>query len=406
MSIIINRSKSSIDPSEEKKKMEGKIDHNIPEFKELEATEFYFETDFYLLKNNKDYRTLLKSLSVLELQRCAAIENIEKLAVLRDDFTNNPSSALKKVLKRDAATSLKTVVVHKLPDIDWSVYKTSDENEQIKQVCDINLRHKNVTDKQDAPTVASTSEVEKPETFKKPWSVEEQLRLEELLIEYPPERNESNRYRKIAEALGTRNLRQVCSRVQKYNMKMKKVGSLKSINSNLKNLNKKTVFLIHKNTGTLLKPTTFIPSTTLIDDVDVYNTSQNKFSVSHKNIEMDKKKKLEILEEVLKDKLSENSCSVVHNDFECCVCQSSPIVGTRWNCTDCPTIGKSSNFCNDCIVDMVRNVLEEPPHPLDHTVTPIQSIQVNDDAINSIVDPNYVPLVFKTQNYLDPNFML
>lgn len=386
--------------------MEGNIDH-IPESKELKATEFYFETDFYLLKKNKDYRTLLKSLSVLEMQRCAAIENIEKLAVLRDDFTNNPSLALKKVLNRDAATSLKTVVVHKLPDIDWSVYKTNGENEQLKQVRDINLRHKNIADKQDVSAVTSTLEVEKPETFKKPWSVEEQLRLEELLIEYPPERNESNRYRKIAEALGTRNLRQVCSRVQKYNMKMKKVGSIKSISSNTKNLNKKTVFLSHKNTGTLLKPTTFIPSTTLIDDVDVYNTNQNKFSVSYKNIEMNKKMKLEILEEVLQDKVSENSCSIVHKDFKCCVCQWSPIVGTRWNCSDCPTIGKSSNFCSDCMVDMVRNLLEEPPHPLDHTVIPIRNIQEeNDDVINSIIDPNYVPLVFKTQNYLDPNYMV
>jgi len=386
--------------------MEGKFVHDdIPEFKELEATEFYFETDFYLLKNNKDYQTLLKSLTVLEMQRCVAIENIEKLTVLKDDFSNKPSLALKKVLKRDVTTSLKTVIIHRLPDIDWSVYKTKDENEHSKQVCDINLRYKNISDKQDA-SVVSTSEVEKSETFKKPWSVEEQLRLEELLIEYPPERNESNRYRKIAEALGTRNLRQVCSRVQKYNMKMKKVGSIKTINTNSKNLNKKTVFLSHKNTGALLKPTTFIPSTTLIDDVDVYNANQNKFSLSHKNIEMNNDKKLEILNEVLEDKLSENNCMVVHKDFKCSVCQSSPIVGTRWNCSDCPAIGKNSDFCNDCIVDMVKNILEDPPHPLDHIVIPIRSIQENEDTINSIVDPSYVPLVFKTQNYLDPNFMV
>jgi len=386
--------------------MEGTfVDDDIPEFKELEATEFYFETDFYLLKNNKDYQTLLKSLTVLEMQRCVAIENIEKLTVLKDNFSNNPSLALKKVLKRDVTTSLKTVIIHRLPDIDWSVYKTIDENEHSKQVCDINLRYKNVSDKQDTPVV-STSEVEKSETFKKPWSVEEQLRLEELLIEYPPERNESNRYRKIAEALGTRNLRQVCSRVQKYNMKMKKVGSIKTINANSKNLNKKTVFLSHKNTGALLKPTTFIPSTTLIDDVDVYNANQNKFSLSYKNIEMNNNKKLEILNEVLKDKLSENNCMVVHKDFKCSVCQSSPIVGTRWNCSDCPAIGKNSDFCSDCIVDMVKNILEDPPHPLDHIVIPIRSVQEKEDTINSIVDPSYVPLVFKTQNYLDPNFMV
>lgn len=378
---------------------------SVSESKELEATEFYFETDFYLLKNNMDYKNLLKSLAILEMQRCTTIQNIEKLSVLKDYFSKNPSLALKKILKRDDIGTLRTVNIHKLPDIDWSVYKTNieKETEQSKQLCDINLRNKSVSEKQEVHTV-NANEVEKPETFKKPWTVEEQLRLEELLVEYPPERNESNRYRKIAEALGTRNLRQVCSRVQKYNMKMKKVGSIKTINASSKNLNKKTVFLSHKNTGALLKPTTFIPSTTLIKDVDVYNANQNNFNC-HKNIEMSSKSKLTILEEVLKDKLCESNHNIVHENFKCCVCQSSPIIGTRWNCTDCPAIGKSSDFCCDCIVDMVRNVLEEPPHPLDHLVTPIRSILVNDD-INSLVDPNYVPLVFKTQNYLDPNFMV
>lgn len=381
---------------------------NVSDSKELEATEFYFETDFYLLKNNKDYKNLLKSLAILEVQRCTAIQNIEKLAVLKDHISKNPSLALKKILRREDIGTLKSVTVHALPDIDWSEYKTNDEieNEPIKQVCNINLRYKNVSDKQETQTNSTTAEVEKHETFKQPWTVEEQLRLEELLIEYPPERNESNRYRKIADALGTRNLRQVCSRVQKYNMKMKKVGSIKSINANTKNLNKKTVSLCHKNIGALLKPTTFIPSTTLIDDVDVYNANRNNFNVSHKNIEMSKSIKISILDEVLKDKLSEKKCCTVHLDYACCVCLLSPIIGTRWNCSDCPAIGKNTNFCSDCIVDVIRNILEKPPHPMDHMVTPIRSVQASNDKTDSLVDPNYVPLVFKTQNYLDPNFML
>lgn len=382
-----------------------KITNDESESKELEATEFYFETDFYLLKNNKDYRNLLKSLTTLEIQRSTTIENIEKLAVLKERLSKNPSLTLKQILKRGDGV-LKTVNVDELPVIDWSVYKTNNENEPSKQVCDINLRHKNVPDKQEPQTV-STTEVDKSETFKKPWTVEEQLHLEELLVEYPPERNESNRYRKISEALGTRTLRQVCSRVQKYNMKMKKVGSIKPINASSKNLNKKTVFLSHKNTGALLKPTTFIPSTTLIEDVDVYNANKNKFNISHKNIEMSKKAKLKVLNEILQDKLSKSSNSTIHMNFKCCVCQTSPIIGTRWNCRDCPSIGKSSNFCSDCVVDMVRNVIEKSPHPLDHSIVPIRSIQENGDKnINSLVDPSYMPLVFKTQNYLDPNFMV
>ncbi|VVC24835.1 Homeobox domain-like,Zinc finger, ZZ-type,SANT/Myb domain [Cinara cedri] len=385
--------------------MEETINHkNVSN--ELEVNEFYFETDFYLLKSNKDYKNLLKSLAILEVQRCATIQNLEKLAVLKDHLSRNACLTLKQILKREDISTLKTISIHDLPTIDWSIYKIDDENEQPKPVCDINLRFKNIPDKQETSTV-TTAEVEKSETFKKPWTVEEQLRLEELLVDFPPERNESNRYRKIAEALGTRNLRQVCSRVQKYNMKMKKVSSIKSINVNSKTLNKKIVSLSHKNTGALLKPTTFIPSTTLVDDVDVYNANRNNLNISHKNIEMNKNTKLTILEEVLKDKISRSDCPIVHTNFKCCVCESSPIVGTRWNCSECPSIGKSSDFCSDCIVDMVKNIVEKLPHPLDHLVIPIRSIQVNDDnVINSLADPNYAPLVFNTQNYLDPNFMV
>jgi len=42
------------------------------------------------------------------------------------------------------------------------------------------------------------------------WTSDEQKRLEELLIEFPPERISSRRYRKIAEKLGTKTLQQVC----------------------------------------------------------------------------------------------------------------------------------------------------------------------------------------------------
>lgn len=42
----------------------------------------------------------------------------------------------------------------------------------------------------------------KPETFNQLWTVEEQRRLEELLIEYPPEEVEMRRWTKIANALG------------------------------------------------------------------------------------------------------------------------------------------------------------------------------------------------------------
>lgn len=58
----------------------------------------------------------------------------------------------------------------------------------------------------------------------KPWSTEEQKRLEELLLIYPPEPIELRRFKKIAAALGNRTAKQVSSRVQKYFLKLYKAG--------------------------------------------------------------------------------------------------------------------------------------------------------------------------------------
>ncbi|KAJ2964236.1 hypothetical protein NQZ79_g774 [Umbelopsis isabellina] len=64
----------------------------------------------------------------------------------------------------------------------------------------------------------------KPVTHNLPWSDEEQKRLEELLVIYPDEPVQAQRFNKIAAALGTRTARQVGSRVQKYFIKLAKNG--------------------------------------------------------------------------------------------------------------------------------------------------------------------------------------
>ncbi len=64
----------------------------------------------------------------------------------------------------------------------------------------------------------------KPQTFNQPWTPEEQRRLEELLVEYPSEEVEMERWKKIARCLGNRTAIQVQSRVQKYFQKLQKAG--------------------------------------------------------------------------------------------------------------------------------------------------------------------------------------
>ena len=64
----------------------------------------------------------------------------------------------------------------------------------------------------------------KPETFNQLWTAEEQKRLEELLVIHPHEHVEMERFRKIARDLGNRTALQVQSRVQKYFIKLQKLG--------------------------------------------------------------------------------------------------------------------------------------------------------------------------------------
>jgi len=60
-------------------------------------------------------------------------------------------------------------------------------------------------------------------TFNLPWTPQEQRLLERYLVEIPS--TERHRWVKISKAMGgTRTARQVASRVQKYNEKMKKFG--------------------------------------------------------------------------------------------------------------------------------------------------------------------------------------
>ncbi|KAJ2796816.1 hypothetical protein H4R20_005407 [Coemansia guatemalensis] len=64
----------------------------------------------------------------------------------------------------------------------------------------------------------------KPPSYNLPWSDHEQTTLERLLIEFPEEEVANDRWRKISMALGTRTMRQVASRVQKYFIKLSKAG--------------------------------------------------------------------------------------------------------------------------------------------------------------------------------------
>ncbi|CAF0759339.1 unnamed protein product [Brachionus calyciflorus] len=204
----------------------------------LENEPFYFETDTVALRNNPDYSCLLKTLILLEGQRVKACEDLERLLELKEQALNDPINFVNSLNSLQVPNRQK---VYLLPEIDWNKYYDcvdledleAIKNQKLNRVQSLRQTQKIIKQIEQGESVEQPSrsckkspapEKEKTRNFNKSWSVEEQRRLEELLIEFPPEDNEAARFRKIANKLGTRTPLQVQSHCQKYFIKLAKAG--------------------------------------------------------------------------------------------------------------------------------------------------------------------------------------
>ena len=216
---------------------------------------FYFENDTLALKNNPDYSCLLKTLVLLEGQRVQACKDLETLNELKDKALNDPVTFVKQLSKKseEGQDFGKQIPprqkVYVLPEINWNKYYDcvdTKDLEAIRKTTELrthSLRQTNrliqqqiEQDQATTSTARSSSRIQhqpKKNTqdgeknvrnYNKPWTVEEQRQLEELLLEFQPEDNEAARWRKIATKLGTRTPLQVQSHCQKYFIKLAKAG--------------------------------------------------------------------------------------------------------------------------------------------------------------------------------------
>ncbi|XP_012287409.1 ZZ-type zinc finger-containing protein 3 [Orussus abietinus] len=241
---------------------------NIKEEKltDEEDGEFYFESDHLALKGNKDYCSLLKTIVILQSQRTQAIHDLDKLLACQAKAIQDPISFVAQLQSGDLPEFPGPQQVPEIPYIDWSQYNVNLPNNPLRP----QTRHGQIL-----PQVQMKSEQDdgkilvrgrafdqsKPETFNQLWTAEEQRRLEELLIEYPPEEVEMRRWTKIANALGNRTPKQVSSRVQKYFIKLLRAGlPIPGRGPKMKLDAKKSVSHRHqRNNYLLFKRSTFFP---------------------------------------------------------------------------------------------------------------------------------------------------
>ncbi|MGH0148574.1 UNVERIFIED_CONTAM: hypothetical protein FKN15_026502 [Acipenser sinensis] len=251
----------------------------------------------------------------------------------------------------------------------------------------------------------------KPETFNQLWTVEEQKKLEQLLLKFPPEEVESKRWQKIADELGNRTAKQVASRVQKYFIKLTKAGiPVPGRTPNLYMYNKKASSKRqHHLNKHLYRPSTFMtsyePPVYMDDDddrssycsnlQDLATEDSDEESIPIEYRHLPEYKELLQLKKMKKLKLQQihaESALVQHLGFKCDNCGVEPIQGVRWHCQDCPQ-DNSVDFCDGCSDCLHKTETHKPDHQLD----PIY-------RADTFLDRDYCMAQNTGYSYLDPNY--
>ena len=293
---------------------------------------------------------------------------------------------------------------------------------------------------------------------------EEQRRLEELLVEYPSEEVEMERWKKIATCLGNRTAVQVQSRVQKYFLKLRKTGlpvpgrfkrSNNSIPGGLSRPKRPTVRGKYANSLIGSRNSSFFPDmrpNVKMTDEDLLEADEsvwsvdssgsgfctdsndrptkyslldtNKYYIVEEDVsdeeDIDPKQyntpaynRLKWLKRIRREKeleLREGSSSsnatlslFVHTGYKCDGCQIEPITGGRFTCIECiDSMDASIDFCLDCIVPAALDGVKVEGKP-EHTREHTLK-PVRKKIISDLpqtADKDYLYL----ENYLDPNFV-
>ncbi|XP_026230125.1 ZZ-type zinc finger-containing protein 3 [Anabas testudineus] len=418
------------------------------EEEEDEPDVYYFESDHLALKHNKDYQRLLQTIGVLEAQRTQAILDLETLARHQREALADPIGFVEHLQKRVNLGLPCPQRVVQLPDIAWEQY-TSGLGDFEREFCDkkrktrqlklifdkgLPLRPKSPVEPKkegesstmysslptsDAPENGRQTQMirgrichpNKPDTFNQLWTVEEQKKLEQLLVKFPPEEVESRRWQKIADELGNRTAKQVASRVQKYFIKLTKAGiPVPGRTPNLcmytKKASSKRQHHLNKH---LYRPSTFLTSYeppvymdeddersayySSIQDPSADDSDEESVPVELRNLP--EYKELLELKRLKKQKLQEiqdDKAGVRHVGYKCDVCGMEPIQGVRWHCQDCPP-DNSVDFCSSCSDCLFKTETHKPDHHLEPVYQP-----------ETFLDRDYCLPQSTGYNYLDPNY--
>ncbi|KAF5280551.1 hypothetical protein FQR65_LT00302 [Abscondita terminalis] len=352
---------------------------------------FYFESDHLALKGNKDYSEVLKSIFILDSQRIKAIKDYDTVAELHKNALKDPLAFVQKLKEGNDLGVPKLQIIADVPNIQWSKFKTNLPEDGLKF---INEKLNNSSEH--LSLIGEEKKLrDQADTHNKPWTTEEQRRLEELLVIYPPEPIEFRRFKKIAAALGNRTVKQVSSRVQKYFLKLYKAGlPIPGRIPKYAERTKKSKLHTHQRYNHyLFKPTTFFPQLDIPVTMNECEPIPGPSAISTSNPNLlnylipqpldnveseqtltdeplnDVDIQLNILRRVKYEKQQENllQSNYQHLGYKCDYCTEEPISGTRWHCKTCTD--DSVDFCSDCVI---AQMYSGKAHPLSHKLNIIR----------------------------------
>ncbi|XP_070176347.1 ZZ-type zinc finger-containing protein 3-like isoform X2 [Littorina saxatilis] len=436
----------------------------IPSFDEVDETigdAYCFESDHVALKGNPDYHALLRTICILESQRSKALDDLDLLHDAQEKVLQDPIAFVDK-LQRGADLGMKLPGPQKiasLPVIDWEKYTSSVDFASFgthRQSARLK-RHGNETGEDEHLLRLKSSLVggtgigdeglpegfvrgrfkddSKPATFNKLWSPEEQKRLDELLVRYPPEEIEARRWRKIAAAFGDRTPQQIASRVQKYFEKLEKAKlPIPGRAPNRPSRIKRGGHRHHRYSWMPFRDSTFLQSykppvmmnededyshesssaqgrelgftdgymdsnTGSEDKMSVQDDSDNE-SIPEQLTDTAEYKELMMLKELRQETMQALDPSLPkHTGFKCDKCGCEPIVGTRWHCVDCPS-AVSLDFCETCADNL--GTFETATHNSSHRIRHVKRTWTRPTQDQDYMSFNNMP---GNYNYLDSNYM-
>ena len=145
-----------------------------------------------------------------------------------------------------------------------------------------------------------------PATYRTKWTHSEKRKFEQLMIKYKDEPVAQRKYEKIAAALGTRTVNQVLSRFNKLTAK----GSVRERTKDVQRIDE----LLAK-----------------------WNATQAKLGEKAKKSSEYIRLQTQAQQLIRARHILHTGESItIHWGETCAFCQSSPIIGTRWQCLTCP----------------------------------------------------------------------